>query len=92
VAIDGDWVNGAWVDQEMLAYRDKNIGETADSIVEFVNLRDFLHEKSTQKMTKFSIYITGVSFSENIEPIITRHCYDADFYFAAPTGKNSFML
>lgn len=92
IAIDGDWVNGAWVDQDMLDYRDDNKKDTADSIVEFVNLRDFLHEKSIKKTTKFSIYISGESYSTEIESVISAFYYEADFYFAKPTGINSFTL
>lgn len=92
VAIDGDWVNGAWVDLEMLNHRKDNPKNTADSIVEFVNLRDFLHQKSIKKTTKFSIYISGVSYSSALESVIAPHYYDADFYFAKPNGVNSFTL
>lgn len=88
LAIDGDWVNGTWVDKEMLDYYDKNKSNLNDEVVEFVNLRDFLHEKSIQKISKFSIYISNVDYSTDFDAVITKYCYDADIYFAAPTGPN----
>ena len=59
-----------------------------DPIVEYINLREFLHEKSKLKTTKFSIYFTGIDYSPNYDALITKYCYDADFYFTMPTGPN----
>jgi len=92
IAIDGDWVNGAWVDKDMLDYYKDNSTNLNDEVVEFLNLREHLHEKSKLKKTKFSIYIENVSYSEAFDTMITKYCYDADFYFGKATGENHFSI
>jgi hypothetical protein len=88
VAMDGDWVNGTWVDKSMRDYYNKNSANLNDPIVEYINLRELLHEKSKSKITKFSIYITGTDYNPKFDTLITTYCYDADIYFAMPTGPN----
>ncbi|MAM29891.1 MAG: hypothetical protein CMC13_12790 [Flavobacteriaceae bacterium] len=88
--LDGDWVNGTWIDNQMLTHWRRNRKNTHDDVVLFVNLRNSLHNKTG--VTKLSIYITGTTYSSDFETFITQYSRDADFYFGAPQGINKLAL
>src|SRR5690606_39048164 len=84
--LDGDWVNGTWVNRFMLDHHRANKKNTHDDIVLFVNLRKFLHNETG--VTKLSIYIPNFEYSQILDAAIAKHKTVADFYFGAPTGEN----
>ena len=89
--IDGDWVNGTWVNDFMLEHRKKNIKNTHDDIVLFVNLRKFLHKETG--VTKMSIYIENQDYTPAFDVYLEEYKRVADFYFSArPTGIHAFRL
>lgn len=89
--IDGDWVNGTWVNDFMLNHRKQNIKNTHDDIVLFINLRKFLHNETG--VTKMSIYIENQEYIPAFDEYLERYKKIADIYFAAkPTGINAFRL
>ncbi|MCG2418340.1 hypothetical protein K8089_04840 [Aequorivita sp. F47161] len=88
--LDGDWVNGVWVNKFMLDHHRRNRKNTHDDIVLFVNLRKYLHNETG--VTKLSIYITNLRYSKDLDPVLARYKKDADFYFGAPSGENAISL
>lgn len=90
VRLDGDWVNGTWIDNQMLTHAKQNRKNTHDDVVLFVNLRNQLHNKTG--VTKLSLYIIGASYSEDFDDLITTYSKHADFYFGSPTGINKITL
>ncbi len=84
--LDGDWVNGTWVNKFMLDHHRANKKNTHDDIVLFVNLRKFLHNETG--VTKLSLYIQNFDYSQVLDAPIAKHKTEADFYFGAPTGEN----
>lgn len=88
--LDGDWVNGVWVNDFMLNYHRENIKNTHDDIVLFVNLRKFLHNETG--ITKLSIYITGSPYDSMFDDVIAEYKGDADFYFGSPSGINAITI
>ncbi len=88
--LDGDWVNGTWIDNQMLTHAKQNRKNTHDDVVLFVNLRNQLHNKTG--VTKLSLYIAGANYSEDFDDVIATHSKDADFYFGSPTGINNLTL
>ncbi|GAA3630102.1 hypothetical protein [Flavivirga jejuensis] len=85
--IDGDWVNGTWVDDQMLKHYNANKDDKNDAVVSFINLRASLHNKAVAKTTKLSVYIGNINYDESHQAIIDRFCHDADFYYSVPTGN-----
>ncbi len=88
--LDGDWVNGTWVNKFMLDHHRANKKNTHDDIVLFVNLRKFLHNETG--VTKLSIYIQNVEYSQVLDTAIAKHKTVADFYFGTPTGENAIRI
>lgn len=85
--LDGDWVNGTWVNKFMLDHHRANKKNTHDDIVLFLNLRKFLHNETG--VTKLSICIPNFDYSQVLDAVIAKYKTVADFYFgAAPTGEN----
>jgi hypothetical protein len=86
--LDGDWVTGEWVDETMLDYYRKNKANLEDPIVEFINLRKFLHGETGS--TKLSLYLSNQSYTEDFDSVIKDYSTFADIYFgAAPSGINA---
>ena len=90
LTLDGDWVNGTWIDNQMLTHRRRNRNNTHDDVVLFVDLRNRLHNKTG--VTKLSLYITGAPYSSEFDAVIAQHSTDADFYFGNATGINKLSL
>lgn len=88
--LDGDWVNGVWVNDFMLSYHREHKKNTHDDIVLFVNLRKFLHNETG--VTKLSIYITGSPYDTRFDAVINEYKSHADFYFGNPSGENAISL
>ncbi|MBK5212349.1 MAG: hypothetical protein JJE55_01660 [Flavobacteriaceae bacterium] len=88
--LDGDWVNGTWVNKFMLDHHRANKKNTHDDIVLFVNLRKFLHNETG--VTKLSIYIQNFDYSQILDTAIAKYKTVADFYFGTPTGENAIRL
>ncbi|GHC57879.1 hypothetical protein [Ulvibacter litoralis] len=88
--LDGDWVNGVWVNDAMLTYRRENIKNTHDDIVLFINLRKFLHNETG--VTKLSIYITGSPYNTMFDEVLSEYKGVADFYFGNPSGINAISI
>lgn len=89
--IDGDWVNGTWVNNFMLDHRKRHIKNTHDDIVLFVNLRKFSHNETG--VTKMSIYIENQEYIPEFDEYLELYKKIADVYFnAKPTGINAFRL
>lgn len=88
--LDGDWVNGMWVDSNMLDYYRDNKNKTDDPVVKFVNLRKFLHNETGT--TKLSLYITNKNYSEDFDTLIKENKSSVDFYFTLPKGQNAIVL
>jgi hypothetical protein len=88
--VDGDWVNGVWVNEFMLDHHRANSKNTHDDIVLFVNLRKFLHNETG--VTKLSVYITGIDYDPAFDAVIAQYDTFADFYFGAPSGENAITL
>lgn len=88
--LDGDWVNGEWVDNDMLDYYKKNKKNTHNDLVLFVNLRKYLHSETGA--TKLSIYITNLEYNDDFDEVIKKHKGFADIYFGAPSGENAIKL
>tara|TARA_R110002074_G_scaffold14788_1_gene50977 strand:- start:73515 stop:76172 length:2658 start_codon:yes stop_codon:yes gene_type:complete len=88
--LDGDWVTGVWVNEFMLDHYRANKKNTHDDIVLFINLRKKLHNETG--VTKMSIYVQGVDYSEVFDEVIERYNTHADFYFGNPTGENAITL
>lgn len=88
--LDGDWVNGVWVNDFMLDHHRNNSANTHDDIVLFVNLRKKLHNETG--ITKMSIYIQGEDYSEVFDDAIEQFKTHADFYFGNPSGENAISI
>ncbi|MEM7187017.1 MAG: hypothetical protein AAF466_10190 [Bacteroidota bacterium] len=89
--IDGDWVNGTWVNDFMLTHHRQNSNNTHDNIVLFVNLRKQLHHETG--VTKMSIYIDNQEYTPDFDAVLEQYKTIADIYFSArPTGANAFAL
>ncbi len=88
--LDGDWVNGVWVNDFMLTHHRNNRQNTHDNIVLFVNLRKFLHNETG--VTKLSVYITGTNYSDVFEEPIAAFKTVADFYFGSPSGEKAIKI
>jgi hypothetical protein len=89
IYVDGDWVNGSWVDKEMLDYFKINRKNTHNPIVRFVELRKSLHHKTG--VTKLSIYI-DTDFDPKFQEMIDKYRSTVDFYFGLPNGENAFKI
>ena len=74
----------------MLDHYRANKKNTHDDIVLFINLRKKLHNETG--VTKMSIYVQGVDYSEVFDEVIERYNTHADFYFGNPTGENAITL
>lgn len=89
--IDGDWVNGTWVNDFMLTHHRQNRNNTHDDIVLFVNLRKFLHNETG--VTKMSIYIDNQEYTPDFDEQLENYKTYADIYFGMPpTGINAFRI
>ena len=88
--LDGDWVNGVWVNDFMLDHHRVNKKNTHDDIVLFVNLREKLHNETG--ITKMSIYIQGADYSTVFDEAIEQYKTFADFYFGNPSGENAITI
>ena len=89
--LDGDWVNGTWVNKFMLDHHRRNSNNTHDDIVLFVNLRKALHNETG--VTKMSVYISNAEYSPLYDAALERYNSVMDVYFgASPTGPNSIRL
>lgn len=88
--LDGDWVNGTWVNKFMLDHHRRNKKNTHDDIVLFVNLRKYLHNETG--VTKLSIYITNFEYSSVLDAAMAKYKTVADFYFGTPTGENAIRI
>jgi hypothetical protein len=90
VMLDGDWVNGAWVDNAMLDYYKRNRQTATDPIVQLVNQRKLLHSETG--VTKLSVYITNMPYSAAFDEVIAEFAKSVDFYFTTPAGKFAKVL
>jgi hypothetical protein len=90
IRIDGDWVNGSWVDNQMLNHFRANRNNSHDTVVKFIRLRDLLHSKTG--VTKVSIYITNDPYDAKYDGIIEQFSTIADFYFGVPSGENVIII
>ncbi|MEZ4875160.1 MAG: hypothetical protein R2793_06860 [Flavobacteriaceae bacterium] len=88
--LDGDWVNGVWVNNFMLTHHRNNSKNTHDDIVLFVNLRKKLHNETG--VTKLSVYIQGADYSSTFDTTLAQFKTQADFYFGNPSGENAITL
>ncbi|MBL4663803.1 MAG: hypothetical protein JKY22_09690 [Flavobacteriaceae bacterium] len=89
--IDGDWVNGTWVNSFMLDHHRRNSKNTHDDIVLFINLRKSLHNETG--FTKLSIYLENQEYIPEFDPILTQYQSLVDVYFCArPTGINAMRI
>jgi hypothetical protein len=88
--LDGDWVNGEWVNSAMLDYYKANKKNTHDDLVLFVSLRKYLHSETG--ITKLSIYITNQAYNDDFDKLIEKYNSFADIYFGAPSGANAISL
>lgn len=88
--LDGDWVNGRWIDDTMLDFYRDNKKNTHDDMVLFIELRKYLHKKTG--ISKLSIYIPDDNYNNNYDPIIKEYSTSADFYFGMPSGENAIKI
>ncbi|WP_346863319.1 hypothetical protein [uncultured Draconibacterium sp.] len=88
--LDGDWVNGEWVNSAMLDYYKANKKNTHDDLVLFVSLRKYLHSETG--ISKLSIYITNQVYNNDFDELIEKYNSFADIYFGAPSGANAISL
>ncbi|MEM7084579.1 MAG: hypothetical protein AAF489_00260 [Bacteroidota bacterium] len=91
IHLDGDWVNGTWVNNFMLNHHRRNILNTHDDIVLFVSLRKALHNETG--FTKLSIYIENQEYNSNFDAVLEEFNSFVDIYFCArPTGINAMRI
>lgn len=88
--LDGDWVNGVWVNETMLDYERQNRSNTHDQIVLFIKQRKELHNETG--VTKLSVYITGTPYTPELDAAIEQYNSLADFYFGSPRGENAIAI
>lgn len=88
--LDGDWVNGTWVDNTMLNFYRENSNNTHDDIVLFIKLREYLHNRTG--VSKLSIYITNADYTAAFDAVVENFKTQIDFYFGNPTGENAITL
>lgn len=88
--LDGDWVNGTWVDNTMLNFYRDNSTNTHDDIVLFIKLREYLHHRTG--VSKLSIYITNTDYTPAFDAVIANFKTQIDFYFGIPSGENAITL
>ncbi|MEZ4817242.1 MAG: hypothetical protein R2776_04635 [Flavobacteriaceae bacterium] len=88
--LDGDWVNGTWIDNTMLNFYRENSNNTHDDIVLFIKLREYLHHRTG--VSKLSIYITNTDYTPAFDAVIENFKTQIDFYFGSPSGENAITL
>ena len=88
--LDGDWVNGTWIDNSMLNFYRENSNNTHDDIVLFIKLREYLHNRTG--VSKLSIYITNADYTAAFDAVVENFKTQIDFYFGNPTGENAITL
>jgi len=81
--LDGDWVNGTWVNEEMLK---QSTAAGDDAVSRFIQLRKLLHNKTG--VSKLSVYIYNKSYRPEYDGLIEKYDKTVDFYFTTPTGPN----
>jgi len=106
-ALDGDWVNGTWVNSDMIRIWmefSTTTGETPQTeakqeIFNFVELKEYLHEdhprdaRIDRKATRMSFYITNREYHRGYDAVIKQYDDIVDFYFIGiPSGKNAIQL
>jgi hypothetical protein len=88
--LDGDWVNGIWVNRFMLDHYRQNSKNTHDDIVLFINLRKYLHNETG--VTKLSIYLSNIDYKPEFNAAIDMFKAVADIYFGAPSGATTIPI
>jgi hypothetical protein len=83
--LSGEWVNGTWVDGDMLEYYNGHMKNTHDNIVLFINLRKKLHQKTGK--SKLCVFISTVTNSQ-LKTLQTKYNKIADFYSGKAEGEN----
>lgn len=92
IYIGGDWTSGNWVNTTMLSYYLKNITNTNDDLVLFMNLREKIHNE--EKLSKFMIHIDtkkNVKLSK-FANLFATYANIAEFYFYKPTQGNFILI
>lgn len=82
--LDGDWVNGTWVDKNMLIESRK---DSKGPAARFIRLRKLLHNKTGT--SKLSIYVYNKPYRKEYDALVKKYEKTADFYFTMPSGPNS---
>ena len=91
IFIGGDWTNGNWVNSTMYQHYTRNIDNTNDDVVLFINLRKKLFNK-----TYTSKYIIHINTSKTINlddfaTVIDKYSTKAEFYFQKPVDSGNFI-
>lgn len=92
IYIGGDWTSGNWVNTTMQNYYLKNVDDTNDDLVLFMNLRKKLHNE--EKLSKFMIHIDtkkSIKLSKFAD-LIATYANMAEFYFYKPTQGNFILI
>jgi len=77
VILSGEWADGTWVDDSMLAYYQANIKNTHDDVVLFMKLRQRLHQKLGK--STYALFVTGLTDAQ-LKALQTKYATKADFY------------
>ncbi|MWB94638.1 hypothetical protein GON26_09705 [Flavobacterium sp. GA093] len=84
--IGGDWTNGNWVNSTMAKHYLENMNKSNDEIVQFMKLRQKLHNEV--KTSKFIIHIES-TLNINLNLLIgvfNQYNAQAEFYLQKPTA------
>ena len=84
VYLSGDWVNGTWVNTNMLTYYTANQKNTHDDIVLFIKLRERLHQKTGK--SKYSIFVDPVTDAQ-LKSLQSKYLNKVDFYLGKAGGE-----
>ena len=82
--LDGDWVNGTWVDENMLIESRKDSKSPA---ARFIRLRKLLHNKTG--VSRLSIYVYNKPYRQEYDALVKKYEKTADFYFTVPSGPHA---
>jgi hypothetical protein len=89
VYLSGDWADGTWVDDKMLAHYQANIKNTHDDIVLFIKIRERLHQKLGK--STFAIFITNIT-EVQLKALQVKYMTKADFYLGRVEGESFIEL
>ena len=84
VYLSGEWVNGTWVDAEMMAYFADHQKNTHDDIVVFIKLRQSLHQKSGK--SRFVIFVDTIT-DDQLKDLQNKFLSKADLYMGKAEGE-----